>query len=160
MKSALGCASFGWQAQSAKPKCPANLASTRTREGGRIEAAQPRRRTSCQPPALSLPSAHAANCSTASLAVSCVSSAHAWNRKTIGLRDNLPIDSSRTGRCSQLAAHSSSQRPHPPAVASCHQGRINASGFHAARTFISLAGFGSALAAADLWSRDNAAPPA
>jgi dihydrofolate reductase len=40
MKSALGCASFGWQAQSAKPKCPANLASTRTREGGRIEAAQ------------------------------------------------------------------------------------------------------------------------
>ena len=31
-------------------------------------------------------------------------------------------------------------------------------GFHAARTFISLAGFGSALAAA-LWSRDNAAPP-
>jgi hypothetical protein len=30
--------------------------------------------------------------------------------------------------------------------------------FHAARTFISLAGFGSALAAA-LWSRDSAAPP-
>ena len=30
--------------------------------------------------------------------------------------------------------------------------------FHAARTFISLAGFGSALAAA-LWSRENAAPP-
>ena len=30
--------------------------------------------------------------------------------------------------------------------------------FHAARTFISLAGFGSALAAAR-WSRDTAAPP-
>jgi len=104
MKSALGCASFGWQAQSAKPKRPANLASTRTREGGRIEAAQPRRRTSCQQPALSLPSAHAANCSTASLAVSCVSSAHAWNRKTIRLRDNLQIDSSRRDWTLSVAA--------------------------------------------------------